>query len=69
MQKRILGADDIAMALRSKQRLEPLVKAVEMQDAKIVAKHLAKVLPGDDGLLCELFMSDLALLNTLKAHL
>jgi hypothetical protein len=57
------------MALQSKRRLEPLIKAVEGRDAKTVAKHLAKVLPGDDGTLCEMFMSDPELLTTLKAHL
>jgi len=69
MEGRFYSDSDIALMLRAKRRLEPFIRAIEAQDARSVAKHLAKVLPGDDGTLRDMYLSDPSLLAGLKSHL
>jgi hypothetical protein len=69
MEGRSYTEADIALLLRAKRRLELFIQAIEGQDARSVAKHLAKVLPGDDGTLRDMYMSDPSLLSVLKSHL
>lgn len=66
---RSFNENDIALMLRSKNRLAPFIQAIEAQDSETVAKHLRNVLPDDDGTIRDLYLRDPALLVVLKSHL